>query len=123
MENNLKKRLYFIGNIFTQNHPFRDYIIRLIEADGELNSVEYFFEADRNFFAELETRLAHNEKIYVISNKKSFTLVGKLLCTVIDDKLVLKEQKTEKGRRITLRNPSESKRSGCSPEKRSRWFP
>ncbi len=92
MENNLKKRLYFIGNIFTQNHPFRDYIIRLIEADGELNSVEYFFEADRNFFAELETRLAHNEKIYVISNKKSFTLVGKLLCTVIDDKLVLKEQ-------------------------------
>lgn len=92
MEHSLKKRLYFIGNIFTQNHPFREYIIRLIEADGELSSVEYFHEADRNFFAELENRVVHSEKIYIITNKKSFTLVGKLLCTLFDDKLILKEQ-------------------------------
>ncbi len=88
----MKKRLYFIGNIFTQNHPFRDYIIRQIEADGQLDSVEYFFEADRDFFAELGGRLTHSEKIYIITNKKSFTLVGKLLCTLMEDKLVLKEQ-------------------------------
>ncbi len=88
----MKKRLYFIGNIFTQNRPFREYIIRLTEADGKLNSIEYFDEADRNFFSELENRLSHSEKIYVVTSAKSFTLVGKLLCTVTDDKLVLKEQ-------------------------------
>ncbi|MDA3945924.1 MAG: CinA family protein [Helicobacteraceae bacterium] len=88
----MKKRLYLVGNIFTQNHAFRDYIIRFIQADGALSSIEYFLEADRNFFAELENRLAYNDKIYVISNKNSFTLIGKLLCTILDDKLVLKEQ-------------------------------
>ena len=91
-EHALKKRLYFIGNIFTQNHPFRDYVIREAEADGKLHSIEYFLEADRDFFTELENRLTHQEKIYVITNKKSFTLVGKLLCTLTEDKLVLKEQ-------------------------------
>ncbi len=88
----MKKRLYFIGNIFTQNHPFRDYVIRQIEADGELNSIDYFQEADRDFFRELENRVTQDNKIYIISNKKSFTLVGKLLCSLIDDKLVLKEE-------------------------------
>ncbi len=81
-----------IGNIFTQNHPFRDYVIRAIEADGRLDSIEYFAEADREFYAELDKRSIHNEKIYIITNKKSFTLVGKLLCTITDDRLVLKSQ-------------------------------
>lgn len=88
----MKKRLYLIGNIFRQNHPFRDYIIRQVEADGQLDSIEYFTDANRDFYAEIDNRLAHNENIYVITNKKSFTLVGKLLCTITDDKLVLKDQ-------------------------------
>lgn len=93
MELNLKKRLIFIGNIFLQNRPFRDYIIRSAEADGApLNSIEYYTEADFNFFDDLENRLKGEEKIYIITSKKSFTLVGKLLCTVLDDRLVLKEQ-------------------------------
>ncbi len=88
----MKKRLYFIGNIFTQNRAFRDYLVRSIETDGRVDSIEYFIEADRNFFSELENRLLHAESIYIITSKKSFTLVGKLLCSITDDKLVLKEQ-------------------------------
>ena len=88
----MKKRLYLIGNIFRQNHPFRAYIIREVEANGQLDAIEYFAEADRDFYAELNNRLTHSEKIYIVTNKKSFTLVGKLLCTLTDDKLVLKDQ-------------------------------
>ncbi len=88
----MKKRLYLIGNIFRQNHPFREYIIREVEANGQLDAVEYFAEADRDFYAELNNRLTHSEKIYIVTNKNSFTLVGKLLCTLTDDKLVLKDQ-------------------------------
>ena len=88
----MKKRLYLIGNIFRQNHPFKEYIIREIEANGQLDAIEYFTEANRDFYAELYNRQSHNEKIYIISNKKSFTLVGKLLCTLTGDKLVLKNQ-------------------------------
>ena len=88
----MKKRLYFIGNIFAQNRAFKDYLVRSIETDGRIDSVEHFVEADRNFFSELENRLMHAEKIYIITSKKSFTLVGKLLCSITDDKLVLKEE-------------------------------
>lgn len=88
----MKKRLYLIGNIFTQNHSFRDYVIRHIEDNTQLSSIEYFVEADRDFFREIENRLSQDSKIYVVTNKKSFTLVGKLLCTLTDDKLVLKNQ-------------------------------
>ena len=57
-----------------------------------LESIEYFIEADRLFYAELERRVLEEEKIYIITTSKSFTLVGKLLCSLTDDKLVLKEQ-------------------------------
>ncbi|MCJ7766402.1 MAG: CinA family protein, partial [Thiovulaceae bacterium] len=93
MELNLKKRLIFIGNIFYQNRPFRDYIIRSVEADGiHLDSVEYYMEADQDLFETLLHRFKGEENIYLVTGKKSFTLVGKRLCTVLDDTLILKEQ-------------------------------
>ncbi len=88
----MKKRLYFIGNIFKQNHPFREYIIRQIEANGQLDSIEYFAEANRDFYTELNNRQTLNEKLFIITNKKNFTLVSKLLCTLTEDQLTLKEQ-------------------------------
>jgi nicotinamide-nucleotide amidase len=89
----VKNRLIFIGNIFIQNKAFRDYIIRTIETDGvALDSIEYYPEADRDFFGDLEKRLRDEEMLYILTSKKSFTLVGKLLCTILGDKLVLKEQ-------------------------------
>jgi len=89
----MKKRLIFIGNIFLQNHPFRDYIIRSVEADGtRLDSIEFYQETDRDLLGDLEKRFRDGESIYIITSKKSFTLVGKLLCTLSDDKLLLKEE-------------------------------
>jgi len=89
----LKKHLIFIGNIFTQNRAFREYLIRSVEADGtRLSSIEYYLEADRTFFADLERMFSDDRHLYIISNKKSFTLVGKLLCTLTEDKLLLKDE-------------------------------
>ena len=87
----MKKRLYFIGNTYKQNHAFREYIIRTIETTGALDCVEYYKEADRSFYGELENRVEGREEIYVICSTKSFTLIGKLLSTLTDDKLLLKE--------------------------------
>ena len=87
----MKKRLYFVGDTFKQNHSFREYIIRAIETDGEVDAIEYYKEADRSFYGELENRVNGEEEIYVISSARSFTLIGKLLSTLTDDKLLLKE--------------------------------
>ena len=87
----MKKRLYFVGNTFKQNHAFREYIIRTVEIYGEVDAIEYYKEADRSFYGELENRVNSEEEIYVISSPRSFTLIGKLLSTLTDDKLLLKE--------------------------------
>lgn len=87
----MKKRLYLIGNIFRQNHAFRSYILRHFQTQEQLDSIEYFDEANREFYAELSSRVTNEEIIYVVTNTKSFTLVGKLLCTLIDDKLILRD--------------------------------
>jgi len=81
-----------IGNIFRQNHPHKEYILRKIEANGQIDAIDFFTEANRDFYAELHNSPSHMEKIYIITNQISFTLVGKLLCTLTDDKLVLKNQ-------------------------------
>ena len=86
----MKKRLYFVGNTFKQNHTFREYIIRSVESTGGLDCIEYYKEADRSFYGELENRIEGKEEIYVICSAKSFTLIGKLLSTLTDDKLLLK---------------------------------
>ena len=88
----LKNRLFFIGNTFSQNHTFRSYIIREIERVDSLHSVEYFNEADISFVQEIQRRTSQQEKIYIVTTKKSFTLVGKLLATLLDDRLVLTEE-------------------------------
>lgn len=88
----MKKRLYLIGNIFMQNLPFREYVIRQVGGSGEIGSIEYFPEADRDFFAELENRSAQDNSLVIVTSKKSFTLVGKLICSLTEDRLVLKEE-------------------------------
>jgi len=88
----LKKRVYFIGNIFTQNQPFTAYVLRALHIDRSDFSMEYFSEADRAFFEELERRVSHKEQIFIVSSKKSVTLISKLLCSITDDKLVLKDE-------------------------------
>jgi len=88
----LRSRVYLIGNIFRQNNPFRAYVIREIEQKNSIDAIESFDEAGRDFYAELEKRVNAKEIIYIVTNKKSFNLVSKLLCTLTDDRLLLKEQ-------------------------------
>jgi len=89
----MKNRLIFIGNSFKQNHAFRAYITRnIIQAIGFIETQEFFFHNDLTLLDELQKRILSEENIFLVSDKKSFTFVSKLLCSLSDDKLVLKEQ-------------------------------
>ena len=87
----MKKRLYLIGNTFRQNRAFNAYILRQFQTEEQLDAIEYFDEANREFYAEVSNRVNQREQIYIVTNTKSFTLVGKLLCTLTDDKLILRD--------------------------------
>ncbi len=87
----MKRRLFLIGNSFLQNSVFTEYVVRTIATEGPLNSIEFFDNADRDFNTELEQRISTQEHIYIVTNTKTFTLVGKLIATLTQDNLVLKE--------------------------------
>ena len=88
----MKQHLIFIGNKFVYNLTLRAYILRKVEeTTGFLDSITYFKESDNSLFLYLENELNSEDKIIIISTKKNFSTVGKLICTVTSDNQVLQD--------------------------------
>ncbi len=88
----MKLHLIFIGNKFVSNLPLKEYIFRQIEqANHFIDSVTYFKESDNSLFLYLEKELNSGDKIIVITTKKHFATVGKVICTTTSDNQILKE--------------------------------
>ncbi len=86
----MKLHLIFIGNKFVYNRSLKEYILRRVENESEfISSVTHFKSSDNSLFLYLEERLNSNEKIIIITSKKDFSTIGKLICTVTSDNQVL----------------------------------
>jgi nicotinamide-nucleotide amidase len=88
----MKLHLLFIGNKFVYNKSLRDYVLRKIESTSVfIDSITYFKSSDNSLFLYLEECLNSNEKYIVVTNKKNFSTIGKLICTATSDNQVLQE--------------------------------
>jgi len=88
----MKLHLIFIGNKFIYNVALKEYVLRKIENNNDfINSVTYFKSSDNSLFLYIEERLNSQDKIIIITNKKNFSTVGKLICTATSDNQVLRE--------------------------------
>ena len=88
----MKLHLIFIGNKFVSNTPLREYVLRQIEQGSQfIDSITYFKESDNSLFLYLENELNSGNKIIVITTKKNFATVGKVICTATSDNQILKE--------------------------------
>lgn len=88
----MKLHLIFIGNKFVYNLALREYIIRQIEDRSEfIDSITFFKESDNSLFLYLEQQLNRNANIVLVSSKKNFPTIGKLICTVTSDNQILKD--------------------------------
>jgi nicotinamide-nucleotide amidase len=88
----MKQHLIFIGNKFIYNTSLRKYILRQLEQKiAFIDSVMYFKESDNSLFLYLENELNSEDKIIIITTKKHFSTVGKLICTVTSDNQVLQD--------------------------------
>ncbi len=88
----MKLHLIFIGNKFIYNRSLKEYVLRNIEKKvGTYTSVNYFLEGDNSLFLHLEEQLNKELKIIIVATKKSFSTIGKLLCTVTSDNQVLED--------------------------------
>lgn len=88
----MKLHLIFIGNKFVYNSSLQEYILRKIEQKVHfIDSITYFKESDNSLFLYLEEELNSDDKIIIVTTKKHFSTVGKLICTVTSDNQILKE--------------------------------
>ncbi|MDD5157207.1 CinA family protein [Sulfurimonas sp.] len=88
----MKLHLLFIGNKFIYNHSLREYVIRQIEKKTDfIDSVSYFKESDNSLFLYLEQELNSSNKLIVVTTKRLFSTIGKLICTATSDNQILKD--------------------------------
>jgi len=86
----MKLHLIFIGNKFIYNTSLKEYVLRRIESATEfINSITYFKSRDNSLFLYLEEQLNTNEHIIIVTSKKNFATVGKLICTATSDNQVV----------------------------------
>ncbi len=88
----MKNRVIFVGTKFLYNEPLKEYALRKArQSVGEVEKVLYFKDNDKEFFLELEKELTEDANILLFASKQNFATIGKILCTVTQDNLVLKE--------------------------------
>jgi len=88
----MKLHLIFIGNKFVYNSSLKEYVLRRVENESEfISSVTHFKSSDNSLFLYLQERLNSSEKIIIITSKKNFSTIGKLICTATSDNQVLQE--------------------------------
>lgn len=88
----MRNELILVGNIFKNSDSFREYVIRNVYQDFSMaDTVHYFGESDKALFLTLERLLKSDVNLIIITSKSSFSVVGKLLCTITLDNQILKE--------------------------------
>lgn len=88
----MKSSLIIIGENLRLNDLFLEYIQReVLKNLNSIDSICYFKGNDKNLFLNLEEVIAKNKELAIICSKQSFNLVGKIISTINDDALSLKE--------------------------------
>jgi len=86
----MKSTLLFVGTRFRLNQMLNNYIQRHISVEGiNAQSIIYFDSNDKDLLLELERLLELNLNLIIATDEQSFSLMGKMLCTLTGDNQVL----------------------------------
>jgi len=87
----MKNRLIVIGKNIYLNTPFMEYIKRELSHLTTLEEIIKLPETSTETVTLLQQQMAQEGNIIIVANKNAFTPVSKLISTMIDDTLVLKD--------------------------------
>ncbi len=87
----MKNRLIVIGKNIYLNEPFMEYIERELSHLGFLAQITKLPETSTDTVSLLQQELEIGGNLVIVTNKSAFTPIAKLLATMIDDTLILKE--------------------------------
>ncbi len=92
VENKMKLHVLFIGNKFVYNRSLKEYILRNIENEvGFVDSVICYKSSDHSLFLYLEEQFRFSDRFILVTSKKNFSTVGKLICTATSDNQVVRD--------------------------------
>ncbi len=87
----MKNSLVVIGKNLYINRPFMEYLERELEHLGFTERILKIPETSSDIVTTVQELIAKGGNIVIATNKKSFAPISKLLATMTDDTLVLKE--------------------------------
>ena len=85
--------ILFVGTKYRYNDALRDYILRQARLHyGDTPwRLYYYKEGQKSLILDLERIISQGGDILIVASKQSFPTVSKIICTVTEDNLVLKE--------------------------------
>ncbi len=88
----MNNSLIIIGETILRNKPFMDYITKTLEKHiGHFDSVKILNKNDNDFFIKLEDCLNRYRQSIMLIHKDSFNFVNKIVATINEDTLELKD--------------------------------
>ena len=89
----MKLNLLFVGSKFLYNQPLLEYAQRQAKQFCDyVASIHFYKDGDNSLFLDLEAMFTEKENTLIIASKQNFPTIGKLVCTITEDNLVLKEE-------------------------------
>ena len=86
----MKSTLLFVGTRFRLNQMLSDYVLRHLNTNSIIaQNIIYFDSNDKNLILELERLLELNLNLLIATDEQSFSLIGKMLCTLTGDNQIL----------------------------------
>lgn len=80
-----------VGRSLITNNPYLAYIKREVEQVASIATINFLDENDAQLLATFQQHLEHPGNLVVFASKQSFTTISKLIATLTDDTLSLKE--------------------------------
>ncbi len=91
VEKSMRVHLLFVGNKFIYNKSLQEYVVRKVEQNCDfISCITYFKESDNALFMHLQTELASNNTLVVVTTKQKFSTIGKVISTLTEDNQILK---------------------------------
>jgi len=88
----MKTALFIVGENIKYNTILVDYIQRVIKDRLQALDTFYLLEgSDKNLFLSLEEAISKNNNLVIATDEKNFNIIGKILSTIHNDSLVLKQ--------------------------------
>lgn len=101
----MKHLLFIIGDELIIHPNYKDYIFRVYEDKfREINAVKIQSRSDKELPFLLEKLTREYDFITIFSSLQHYSIIAKILCTLSDDNLVLKEQTLVPDRAINAKN-------------------